>query len=401
MPLFKRRTSAAAPASPNGFLAYWLSSSKNCPPAGYTRLLDCPEIQGAIDLYARVIGSSTIYLMENRKDGDHRVRDRLAYKIDVDPWRLGTRQSWVAWIVSTMLGEGDGNAFVLPHYGLDDESGSVILTDLEPMPVAQAVPTADRRSYTVSWRGRSYPRDAVLHFRLFPDPDNPWKGRGYRYTAQQLADALGQADALKASLTSPDYKPPIVVYADIDTDFFDEDKREEMRQKYLEEPSEAGRPWILPQGVFKAEQLKPLSLTDLAIKDTSELNRTAVAALLNMPAFLLGVGAYSREQYNTWIKTAVLPTCQIITQTLTRGLLDNPRRYFAMPERRLYAYTPIELVTMGLAMSDRGFMNGDEVRDFAMMDPAGLTEYRALENYIPYDMAALQNKLNTGGSENA
>lgn len=400
MALFKRRS--AEPATDRAVLAWFLSSSSSSLPAGYHRLLDCPEIQGAIDSYASIIGSATIYLMENRKDGDHRLHNRLARKIDIDPWRLGTRQSWVGWIVSTMLGEGDGNAFVLPHYGLDDKL-SDILVDLEPMPGAYAVPIDDGRSYEVLWKGRRLDRRSVLHFRLFPDPRTPWNGRGYRVTGAELANAIAGANELKAALTSPDYKPPMIVYADVDSDFFSDEKRDELRRMYLED-TDSGKPWILPQGVLKAEQFRPLSLTDLAIKDTTELNRTAAAALLRMPSFLMGVGAYSREEYNTWIKRSVLPICQSITQTLTLGLLDNEAWYFAMPEKRIYAYTPLELVNMGLAMSDRGYATGDEVRDFAMMDPAGLTDFRALENYIPYDLAPLQAKLlqpANGGGDNA
>lgn len=394
MPLFKRR--GAAPSPQRAMLAYWLSraGSGSCPP-GYTRLLDCPEISGVINRISSIIASATIYLMKNTDDGDKRVRDALARKVDVDPWRMGTRQSWMGWIVTTLLGEGDGNAFVLPRYDLRDG----LLLDLEPMPGAVPQMDADRRDYSVRWQNRVYDRDRVLHFRLFPDPDNPILGRGYRITAQQLAEAMAQTDALKSELSSPDYRPPMVVYADVDTDLFDDEKREAFRRRYLED-EERGKPWILPAEVIKVDRFDPLSLTDLAVKDTIELNRSAVAALFGVPPFFLGVGTFSREEYNTFIRSVILPICQGITQTLTRGLLESDDRYFVMAERRLYAYTPMELVTMGLAMADRGYMHGDEVRDWAMLDPAGLKEYRALENYIPYDMAALQNKL-TGGAPDA
>ena len=394
MGLFNRRSVPAAPARAS--MAVWVSGSgSGCLPAGYRRLRDCPEIAGLLDRMTAIISSSTIYLMQNTADGDVRVRDRLARKVDVDPWRLGTRQAWVAWIVSTLLDGGDGNAYVLPRY--DDATG--LLVDLEPMPGAVAQPTADRRDYAVQWRERSFPRDAVLHFRLFPDQAEPWRGRGYRFSAQQLAEALGGLNDLELSMSSPDWKPPMIVYADVDSDFFDDDKRAELRRKYLED-NERGQPWILPADVMKVDQVKPLSFADLAIKDTSELNRTAAATLFGAPPFLLGVGTFDRYQYNTWIKMTILPICQGITQTLTQGLLESPDRYFVMPEKRLYAYTPMEMVTMGLAMADRGYVTGDEIRDMAMMDPAGLTDFRPLENYIPYDMAALQSKL-TGGDKNA
>ena len=44
-------------------------------------------------------------------------------------------------------------------------------------------------------------------------------------------------------------------------------------------------------------------------------------------------------------------------------------------------------------MADRGYLNGDEVREDAERDPIGLTERRVLENYIPIDMAGMQKKL--------
>ena len=44
-------------------------------------------------------------------------------------------------------------------------------------------------------------------------------------------------------------------------------------------------------------------------------------------------------------------------------------------------------------LSDRGFMNGDEVREDAMRDPAGLTQFKVLENYIPWEASGSQSKL--------
>ena len=67
--------------------------------------------------------------------------------------------------------------------------------------------------------------------------------------------------------------------------------------------------------------------------------------------------------------------------------------YFQFNRRRLYSYDLKALVDIDLAMSDRGFVNGDEVRETAFRDPAGLKEFRVLENYIPFDMAGMQAKL--------
>ena len=52
---------------------------------------------------------------------------------------------------------------------------------------------------------------------------------------------------------------------------------------------------------------------------------------------------------------------------------------------------------MLLEGADRGYVNGDEWRDRMHMAPAGLTEYKVLENYIPGDMSGKQKKLVQGG----
>ena len=46
-----------------------------------------------------------------------------------------------------------------------------------------------------------------------------------------------------------------------------------------------------------------------------------------------------------------------------------------------------------MAMSDRGYLCGDEVREDMDRDPAGLTTYEKLENYIPVDRLGDQKKL--------
>ena len=88
-------------------LAFYVSGSGTLP-SGYTRLLDSPEVGAAIDRITSIVASSTIYLMRNTPRGDERVHNALSRFVDIDPWpNMATRQSWISWIVSTMLGEGD------------------------------------------------------------------------------------------------------------------------------------------------------------------------------------------------------------------------------------------------------------------------------------------------------
>ena len=82
------------------------------------------------------------------------------------------------------LADGDGNAFVLPHRAAGR------FTALEPMPGAAASEDRERGTYRVSWRGREFSPDDVLHFRLHADPDQPWRGRGYKIPADRLRQSL-------------------------------------------------------------------------------------------------------------------------------------------------------------------------------------------------------------------
>ena len=67
--------------------------------------------------------------------------------------------------------------------------------------------------------------------------------------------------------------------------------------------------------------------------------------------------------------------------------------------RKLYDYDLKTLIEIDNSMADRGYLNGDEVREDADRDPVGLTEYKVLENYIPYDMSGNQKKLTGAESE--
>ena len=386
MALFKRRSK-----DPPSLVGYWIGSAAD-PPAGYHRLIDSPEVAACINRIAAIVSSAPIYLMENTKKGDVRIHDGMSRLVDIDPWpAMGTRSTWMDWIVSTMLGEGDGNAFVLPEI----EGGQ--FSQLLPMPGAAALPAANLDEYYISWRGEKFHPSEVLHFRLFTDPACPWKGRGYQVQLKQVVEALENANAVKKSLSSPDYKPPLCVFVNDEHDYSDEEKREKFRKKYLSDAKD-GKPWILPADLVKIEQVRPLTLADLAIKDTIELDKKTVASIMGAPPYMVGIGNYDPKAHNGFIRTEIIHIANVIEQQLTQKLLENPRRYYKLSRRRLYDYDLKTLIDIDCALADRGYLNGDEVREDADRDPIGLTEYKVLENYIPYDMSGNQKKL-TGNKE--
>ena len=139
--------------------------------------------------------------------------------------------------------------------------------------------------------------------------------------------------------------------------------------------------------------MKPLTLADLAIKDTVEMDKRTVAAVLGVPPYLMGVGEFNRDEWNNFVQTRIKSVALIIQQEMTRGLIVSPKWYLLLNYWSLIDYDLKQMSDVLLAGSDRGYVNGDEWRDRMHMEPAGLKDFVRLENYIPNDMAGDQKKL--------
>nr|DAI31887.1 MAG TPA: portal protein [Caudoviricetes sp.] len=362
---------------------------------GYTRLIDSPDVLAAIGGLADIISNATIQLMRNTDDGDVRVRNQLARFMDISPWRHGTRKDLISWIVWTMLTTATGSAFLLPH----TERG--LLSELEPMPGAYALSNDNGLSYYVMWDGRQYAADGVLHFRRWPDPAQPWQGIGLRISLRDVTANLRQASATKKGFMSDKWKPSVIVKVDALADeFADEAGRKRLVDQYMS-GSSAGEPWVIPAELMEVQQVKPLSLTDLAIKDSVELDKREVASLVGVTPYMVGVGSYSDAEHNHMIRTTAVTISNIICQELTRKLLISEEMYFQMSTRRLYSYTLQELAKVADDQYIRGLMDGNEARDWLGLSPRkGLNELVILENYIPRTAIGDQKKLE-GGDGNA
>lgn len=381
----QKRSSGAWLCSPEAF------DTLTC--AGYTSLANNPEIAAGVDTIARLIGSMTIHLMENQDGGDVRVQNELSRKIDINPNENMTRAQFIHWIVRTLYLEGNGNAVVWPN------TRAGIIRDLQPVPPAFVSFLPDGWGYKIYIQDREYRPDKLLHFVLNPESYYPWMGTGYRVSLSDVANNLKQAAATQKGFMSSKWKPSLIVKVDALTDEF---SSPDGRRKLLEEYAAGGdgEPWLIPAEQFSVEQVKPLTLSDLAIDAMVTLDKRTVAAVLGIPPFVLGVGDFNRDAWNNFVNTTIMPLARNIEQEMTKKLLLSPNLFFRFNSWSLFSYSITELVSAGAEMVDRMALRRNEWRGWLNLPPdPEMNELLALENYLPADRLGDQGKLVQNGGE--
>lgn len=388
----RQRQKMKARAEPTQKTVSWLCSKDafdmfTC--QGYTSLAHNPEIITGVGKIAKLIGSMTVHLMQNTEDGDIRVKNELSRKIDVNPYSNMTRSLFIQWIVMTMYLYGDGNAVVYPQFRRG------YLRDLKPVPASMVSFIPDGLwDYTVSINGKEYAPDEILHFVLNPGNYYPWRGEGLHVALKDVANNLKQAAATEKGFMQSKWKPSIIVKVDALTEEFSSPEgRSQLLKDYID-TTEVGEPWMIPAEQFEIEQIKPLSLSDLALADMVQLDKKTVASILGVPPFVLGVGDFKRDEWNNFISSTIMPVAQMIQQELTKKLLYSPDLYFTFNPRSLYNYELRDLAAIADDQYIRGIMTGNEVRNWIGLSPTeGLNDLVILENYIPRGMIGDQSKL--------
>lgn len=377
----------------NGALVVTAGDFDNLCTDSYVSLDHNPEILTACRRIAELVGMMTIHLMANTERGDVRIVNELSRAIDINPMPTMTRKTWMEAIVMNLLLYGDGNAIVVPH------THDGYLESLEPIS-AQRVrlePQNGYRDYRVLIDGKPKKPDSVLHFVYNPDRLYLWKGRGVRISLRDVAMNLKQASATTKGFMESKWKPSIIVKVDSLTDEF---ASREGRQKLLEEyiqSANVGEPWMIPAEQFSVEQVKPLSLADLAINDTVELDKRTVAAIFGIPAFVLGVGEYNKDAWNSFVQNTIRPIATGIQQEMTKKLILNPRWYLRFNTLSLMDWDLNTIYNVFGGLKQQGVVTGNEVRDRLGLEPLdGLDVLTILENYLPVDRLGDQKKLVEG-----
>lgn len=378
-------------------IAVWLTDGDSLACTGYTSLADNPEIMTACHKIAELIGSLTIHLMANTEKGDQRIINELSRKIDIEPEMHMTRSTWMNAIVMNLMLYGRGNSIVIPH------TYNGFLQNLEPIGASRvSFNPIGYRDYKVVVDGKERNPESLLHFVLNPDKNYLWKGKGLTVCLKDLAENLKQAAATEKGFMESKWKPSVIVKVDALTEEFSNPTgRQKLLDSYVKS-AKVGEPWLIPAQQFEVDQVKPLSLADLAIADTVQINKRTVAAILGVPPFLLGVGEYNAAAWNNFILNTIKPICISIQQELTKKLILSEKMYLKFNVLSLLDWDIKAIYEVFGGLADKGIVTPNEVRDRVGMNQLeGLDTLRILENYIPVDDIGNQKKLTSaGGADN-
>jgi len=364
----------------------------------YTPLSKNEEVLKCAHKIADLVSDMTLMLLQNSEHGDIRVYNGLSRKLDVFPNRLLSRKPFIYKIVSDMVCYGNSVVYPVIRDGLIDD---LELFDMERVNFQDI---NNGENYRISYKGKIYPPEEVLHFVLIPSEDRPYLGEGFAPQLKETIENLGQANKTKSAFLKSKWKPSLIISVASDAEEMrDPEKREIIRESYVSD-TELGKPWLIPAEEVKVSAVRPLTLNDLKVSESIELDKKVIAATFGVPSFLVGVGAFNKDEYNTFISTVIYSYGMIIQQELTRKLLFREDWYFKFNARSLLQYSLTEKTSHITELMKNGMLSRNEGRnefDYSPVDNEGMNEYVILENFIPVAKVGEQEKLlqekNVGG----
>lgn len=352
-------------------------------PIGFSNLAERPEVELCVNKIADLVSNMTIKLMENTEKGDVEVVNGLSKKVDISPYKSMNRKNFIYWIVKEALLKG--NAFIFPIFKDD------YLVDLVPLTNASVKVLKDG-NYSVFSNGKEYDSDTLLNFVFNPKMNNPALGDSYK--VKELVTNLANASKTKAEFMSGKYNPSLIVKVDSATaSLSSQEGRDKIFDNYMK-TSNSGAPWIIPAELLSVEQVRPLTLNDIAINDSVKLDQNMIAGIFGIPAFIFGNGTFNAQEFNNFISTTILSRAKVIEQTLTKGLIYSDKMYFKFNPASLYSYDLKEIYEVYGNAFTKGLVTGNEVRNKLGLSPLEqLEDLIILENYIKVDDISKQKKL--------
>ncbi|WP_342546119.1 phage portal protein [Lysinibacillus sp. FSL K6-4013] len=360
---------------------------------GYTTLDKNADVQICVNKIADIVSSMPVALMQNVENGDIQIKNGLSRIVDINPNKHQTRKTFIQTIVREAFLKGDGNAIVLPKF--NNSNGSYFLDSLDVLDMNKVTFNTNDNTYNINYQGKVLYPDEVLHFVFNPSRQSSFIGEGYAPLLKDVLSNIAQGNATKQSFFKQP-KPSLIIGVNSDNgELMDGDGQKVIRESYTSN-MENGKPWLIPADEISVHQIQPLSLKDLAINESLEVERKQIAAAFGIPSFLVGIGKFDKTEYNNFINTTIQSIADVIQQEFTKKLLYSELMYFKFKKKALMQYDIGELSTFANESVKLGILNRNESRnlfDYSPVDKESMNEYSTLENYINIDDMSKQKKL--------
>ena len=395
MPIFKtkkNRNSRDAPVSGYCFI----TGGDEVILPGYTSLAKNEQVLLCVHVIADLVSSMTLHLMQNGEHGDIRVKNELSRKLDIEPFDATTRKTFIYRLVSDMCKYG--NAYCLPEI-----SDNGYYLNFVPLPNRDCtLVNKTLTSYQLMYGGKIFNTDDIIHVPLCPNERYPYMGDGFAPMLKKTVENIAQANATKSAFLKSKWKPSLIISINSDDESLTTaEKRNKILNSYTK-TTEAGEPWLIPAGELAVKTVQPLTLNDLAIQDSLQLDIKSVASVFGIPPFLLGIGEFKKDEYNNFISRRIMPIAMAIQQEFTRKILWSDQYYFRFNPKSLMQYDLGELVTFVKETIGGGILTRNEGRNelgYSPSDNEGMNDFIVLENYVPVAKVGEQKKLIQGGEK--
>ena len=380
------------------FLTAWLGSDEFddfCQTNNYIKFDTYPDVKTCIKIYADLISSMTIHLMENTEYGDKRIHNALSRFLDIEPYKYTTRKTLIYKTVEELM--LTGNSILLPVYRHGEDTN--YLEQLVPTSQSDVMYNKlEDGGYDIKHGNKIYRHDEIIHFVNNPNFAQPWYGESYKVYINDILLNLQQGQKIKSDYYTKHFKPKIVFLFNADADVSSsKEKRDELYEKWID--TKPGQPYILPGALVDFKHFPAMSLADIALDSNTKIDKLAVANIFGVPGFMVGIGDFNKEEYNNFINTRINPIVKEMQQEMTQKLIISPNMYIKFNIDSLKVFDTDTRNQFLLSGKSLGIFSANEIRietGYEPIDKPEMNEYSMLENYIPINKIGEQNKL-TGG----
>jgi phage portal protein BeeE len=339
--------------------------TNDCSDGNYIPLIRNDTVYSCINYVATIVASISIKQYEyNETGGKKSIYDGLTRILNDLPNDTQTRYTFMHDLVSRILIDGEAYAIMVPQkITVQGEKkigiGQIILVD--------GVNSLNGKYFA---NGQSIdPKDLMIF-------TNSSISVTLSALLKEVIKNLSLGDETKSVFYSGAYMPNLLFKVNSDSDLWDTEKSEvdESGRPIVTETRvekiinrffkpKKGNPIVIPDGKFEMEQIKPLSMKDIALNESIQLDKKRVASIIGVPGYVVGEGVFTEVEFTHFVSTKIAPLCIMIEKELTRKILFSNTRAFSFNVNSLLRGKPSERLAIYQTMGTLGAITSNEVRE--------------------------------------